>query len=295
MITGLNHITIAVKDLERSFQFYKEILEFKPLIRHSQGAYFLAGDFWFCMDLDSRTRAAPLPEYTHFAFSVSSENFENLSAQIKKSGAKIWKENVSEGDSLYFMDPDGHKLEIHVGSWKTRIESIMKRPWSDSIEYFNVSNSVDSSIVIRPAHDHEACFLSGLAVRSKSYWPYPPDYLEKCYNVLKVTSEDIRNWPVGVSELNGEIIGFFALKTVSDENRLDHLWIDPRFVGKGVGKSLFKEAVLAAKRIGWSQFRIASDPYAEPFYLKMGAKNVGSVQSNIRPNLLLPHMEIWFD
>lgn len=253
MITGLNHITIAVKDLERSFQFYKEILEFKPLIRHSQGAYFLAGDFWFCMDLDSRTRAAPLPEYTHFAFSVSSENFENLSTQIKKSGAKIWKENVSEGDSLYFMDPDGHKLEIHVGSWKTRIESIMKRPWSDSIEYFDVSNSVD------------------------------------------VTSEDIRNWPVGVSELNGEIIGFFALKTVSDENRLDHLWIDPRFVGKGVGKSLFKEAVLAAKRIGWSQFRIASDPYAEPFYLKMGAKNVGSVQSNIRPNLLLPHMEIWFD
>ncbi|MBK8202502.1 MAG: GNAT family N-acetyltransferase [Bdellovibrionales bacterium] len=294
MITGLNHITIAVKDLEKSYRFYNETLGLKPLMKHSKGAYFLAGDFWFCLDLDSTTRASALPEYTHFAFSISEEDFDKMSNQIKNSGAKIWKENVSEGDSVYFLDPDGHKLEIHVGDWKTRIESIKRKPWNSSIEFFEVSNLVSPNITIRAAHESESCFLSGLAMRSKSYWPYPPDYLEKCINVLKVTSEDIRDWPVMVSELNGEVIGFFALKPVSGESRLDHLWIDPRFIGKSVGKSLFKEAVMAAKRIGWSQFRIAADPYAEPFYLKIGAKNIGSVQSRIKPDLFLPHMEIHF-
>lgn len=27
-------------------------------------------------------------------------------------GAEVWKENKSEGQSLYILDPDGHKLEI---------------------------------------------------------------------------------------------------------------------------------------------------------------------------------------
>lgn len=294
MITGLNHFTIAVKDLAKSFQFYKEFLGFKPLMRHSKGAYFLAGDCWFCLDLDSTTRTAPLPEYTHYAFSISKENFGQMSVRVEKSGVKIWKENVSEGNSIYFLDPDGHKLELHVGDWKTRIDSIKKKPWSSSIELFDVSNLAGPALNIRAAKESESIFLSGLAMRSKSFWPYPPDYLEKCISVLKVTPEDIRNWPVAVAELNGEAIGFYGLKPVSGENRLDHLWIDPRLIGKRFGISLFQEAVLAAKRIGWNQFRIAADPYAEPFYLKMGAKNIGTVQSRIKPDLFLPHMEMNF-
>ena len=141
MISGLNHITIAVKDLERSFQFYSKILGFSPLMKHSKGAYFLAGDCWFCLDLDLTTRLEPLPEYTHFAFSVSQENFEKMAIQIKKSESKIWKENISEGESIYFLDPDGHKLEVHVGDWKTRIDELKKKPWNNSIEFFDLATT----------------------------------------------------------------------------------------------------------------------------------------------------------
>ena len=59
--------------------------------------------------------------YTHYAFSVSSEDFEMMADKIQNSGAHIFKENTSPGESLYFLDPDGHKLEIHVGNSEARI------------------------------------------------------------------------------------------------------------------------------------------------------------------------------
>ena len=44
-----------------------------------------------------------------------------MSRRIIESDTTIFKENTSPGDSLYFFDPDQHKLEIHVGDWQTRI------------------------------------------------------------------------------------------------------------------------------------------------------------------------------
>ena len=137
MITGLNHITVSVVDLKKSFHFYHDVLGFKPLMRHSKGAYFLAGDLWFCLDLDPLTRISELAEYTHFAFSVDQRDFDNLASKIKASGAKVWKENKSEGDSLYFLDPDGHKLELHVGGWQSRIKNAQEKNWVEEMEFFN--------------------------------------------------------------------------------------------------------------------------------------------------------------
>ena len=89
IVKGLNHITIAVKNLDVSFQFYQNILEFKPLMKSSRNAYFLAGDLWFCLDLDSSTRAEVLPEYTHFAFTVDQSEFAKVSKKLNKS--TTWK------------------------------------------------------------------------------------------------------------------------------------------------------------------------------------------------------------
>jgi catechol 2,3-dioxygenase-like lactoylglutathione lyase family enzyme len=120
MITGLNHVTLAVKDVETSFRFYREVLGFKPLCKWDAGAYFLVGEFWFCLNADQSR--VPNPCYTHYAFSVSEEDFEAMSRRIQDAGAQIFKDNTSPGNSLYFLDPDGHKLEIHTGSWQSRVE-----------------------------------------------------------------------------------------------------------------------------------------------------------------------------
>ena len=121
MIIGMNHITLAVKDIDKSFSFYRDVLELSPLVKWDKGAYFLVAGFWFCLNVDANRE--PNLCYTHYAFTVTKENFNVISQKIINSGAKTFKENNSPGLSLYFLDPDGHKLEIHVGDYKTRIES----------------------------------------------------------------------------------------------------------------------------------------------------------------------------
>lgn len=135
-ITGLNHINLSVRNLKESFEFYRDFLGFKPLMKTRTIAYLLAGDLWLCLEEDKEIRSAPLPEYTHIAFSVSSSDFPEFVRKLRSFNAKIWKENNSEGESLYFLDPNGHKLEIHVGDWKSRIADTKNSPWEENIEFF---------------------------------------------------------------------------------------------------------------------------------------------------------------
>ncbi len=135
MITNANHYTLAVTDIDRSFNFYKNILGLKPLCKWPKGAYFLVGDFWFCLNLDLNRTPAPDAHYTHFAFGIAQENFLTMVEKLKKAGVSSFKENTSPGDSYYFLDPDGYRLEIHVGSWQSRIQAF-KEIGREGVEYF---------------------------------------------------------------------------------------------------------------------------------------------------------------
>ncbi|MCG6134629.1 MAG: hypothetical protein MET45_08185 [Nostoc sp. LLA-1] len=85
--------------------------------------------------LDKKVRENPLPEYTHIGLTVSVKNFPILSQRIQQSGAKIWQQNQSEGASLYFLDPNNHKLEIHASDLNTRIKTAKASPW-EGLEFF---------------------------------------------------------------------------------------------------------------------------------------------------------------
>ncbi len=135
MITGINHITLAVKNIEESFKFYQEVLGFKPIAKWQKGAYFLAGNLWFCLIQDEHIKESLQREYTHIAFTVSEPDFEEISARIKGSQAQIWQDNTSEGASVYFTDPNHHKLEIHASDLATRIKTAKENPW-EGLEFF---------------------------------------------------------------------------------------------------------------------------------------------------------------
>ena len=126
MIKGINHITLTVSDLRRSLTFYIEVLGFTVKRQSALSAYLVAGQLWLCL-VEEAVEMKRSRDYTHIAFDVDPEDFEELQSRIKSSPAKIWQLNSSEGPSLYFEDLDGHRLEIHVGNLKSRLDSLVEK------------------------------------------------------------------------------------------------------------------------------------------------------------------------
>lgn len=127
MLRGLNHITIAVSDLDTSFDFYTGLLGFRPHVRWDAGAYLTLNNLWLCLSCDT---AIPSQDYSHIALDCDAENFDAVSLRLREAKVSEWKQNTSEGDSIYFLDPDRHKLEIHCGSLQSRLTSLKERPYN---------------------------------------------------------------------------------------------------------------------------------------------------------------------
>lgn len=133
-ITGLNHVTLAVRDLPRALRFYRGLLGMTPRAEWPEGAYLEAGSLWLCLSLAPDRRPEPAQDYTHIALSVPEGEFDVLAARIA-SQARLWRQNRSEGASLYFLDPDGHKLELHAGNLASRLAHYRANPAPGRVIY----------------------------------------------------------------------------------------------------------------------------------------------------------------
>jgi catechol 2,3-dioxygenase-like lactoylglutathione lyase family enzyme len=124
-IRGLNHITLATTNVPRAVAFYTGALGMTLEHQWNHGAYLSAGKLWLCLSSDGPVVQAT--DYTHIAFDVAPEAFTPVCAALTAHGATQWKENRSEGDSFYFTDPDGHRLELHVGDLASRLAHISEQ------------------------------------------------------------------------------------------------------------------------------------------------------------------------
>ena len=133
MINGINHITISVKNINSAFDFYKNILKLKPVMKSNRNAYFYAGETWIA--LNQEESHIPSKSYGHIAFNILKEDYHSFIKTLKANNISEWQENESEGDSLYFLDDSGNKLEIHFSSLKERIE-YGKAHYGNDTEWF---------------------------------------------------------------------------------------------------------------------------------------------------------------
>lgn len=148
---------------------------------------------------------------------------------------------------------------------------------------------------IRPALPHEAAVLTALARASKAYWGYDELQLDAWRADLAITPSLIEAAQVFVCESDGDINAFYALVREGDSWQLDHLWVLPAHMGRGIGRALLRHAALEAFEGGAREVLVDADPYAEAFYLACGAERAGEVAAPIaglpgrrRPQLRLP-------
>ncbi|RBL70170.1 fosfomycin resistance glutathione transferase [Pseudomonas sp. MWU13-2625] len=130
MLTGLNHLTLAVSDLPRSLAFYRDVLSLRVEATWDAGAYLSLPGLWLCLSLDAQRTTEPSVDYTHYAFSLAEADFPLFVQMLKAANVREWRDNRSEGASFYFLDPDGHKLEAHVGDLASRLAACRHKPYA---------------------------------------------------------------------------------------------------------------------------------------------------------------------
>ena len=134
---------------------------------------------------------------------------------------------------------------------------------------------------IRRARESDAAELTRIAHEAKRHWGYPERWIELWRDDLTLTPEFIAGNEVYLAEDGGEALGCCALVAGTPSWALEHFWVRPAAMGKGLGRRLFEHARAVAETAGASVLEIDSDPNAEPFYLKMGAVRVGEVRSQV--------------
>lgn len=145
-------------------------------------------------------------------------------------------------------------------------------------------------IDMRPARAEEAGALSRLALRSKAHWGYDVTFLEACRPALTFAPHELAARRAMVAEELGQVVGFYTLEGMPPVADLGNLWVDPTHMRRGVGRRLWEHAVASARAVGFTSMLIDADPYAESFYLAMGAERIGTVSSTVVPGRRLPQL-----
>lgn len=100
-----------------------------------------------------------------------------------------------------------------------------------------------------------------------------------------VVQEILSQNMVYVAELEGNLIGFGALRVLSDEEgELAGIMVRESYTGMGVGKSLFKSVLDEARRLGLKRLVVKTEKEnvrALSFYRKMGFKYVDETVENV--------------
>jgi len=124
-VKTIDHITLVVKDLDRSAVFYRDILGMEQMGRPDfgfPGLWFQAGATQIHMNVDSEEAGpAGLPAFAgtkpsrglHFAFEV--DDCDAAAERLRQANIEIVTGPRSRPDGarqLYIYDPDGHLIEI---------------------------------------------------------------------------------------------------------------------------------------------------------------------------------------
>lgn len=154
----------------------------------------------------------------------------------------------------------------------------------------------DGALVLRDARPDEAGLLTSLAMRSKAYWGYPPEFMEACRAELTVTPAELGHGGARrvVAELAARVAGFYALDRAPDGGfELEALFVDPPWMGRRIGRALVEHALAAVAAAGGDGLHVQGDPHAEGFYravggVPAGSRESGSIRGRILPLFTIP-------
>jgi catechol 2,3-dioxygenase-like lactoylglutathione lyase family enzyme len=135
MIKGMSHITLIVKDLEKTSDLLQRVLDAELVYSSgdeqfslSREMFFIIGGIWIAIMEGEST----IPRcYNHIAFEIADQDYERYKEKLLLAGVELRPERPrveGEGRSIYFYDYDNHLFELHTGTLKERLKRYAQRP-----------------------------------------------------------------------------------------------------------------------------------------------------------------------
>jgi len=154
--------------------------------------------------------------------------------------------------------------------------------------------------MIRPAARDEAQILTRISFASKRYWNYPQKYFDVWYDELTITPDYIEKNDVFAFDLDGVIAGYYSVVELPEDIEvsgitiekgfwLEHMFIEPAHIGKGIGTRMFQHVRKMCAAKGIRRLGVLSDPHSRGFYEKMGCEYVREYPSTIK-NRTTPYL-----
>lgn len=137
----------------------------------------------------------------------------------------------------------------------------------------------------------DAPSLTRLARASKASWGYPDELLALWDADLTLDPAFVERHEVCSAVAGAEVVGFYAVTGDGPTREIEHLWVAPGWMGRGVGRLMVEHLVARARAAGVEELRVVSDPNAAGFYLRMGARQVGE-QASVPAGRRLPVLAI---
>lgn len=117
---GIDHVALAVRDVRSSARWYAEVLGFQRLHEEAWGDFpAVVGNGTTAVALFPVEGEPPKPRpgrdviaMRHLAFRVDRANFTAAKAALSGRGIEFTEQHHGISESIYFLDPDGHELEI---------------------------------------------------------------------------------------------------------------------------------------------------------------------------------------
>lgn len=117
-LEGIDHVALSVRDIERAAHWYIDVLGFKRLYDGMwDGVPVFIGKGTTALALfpvRERSTSAESAEVRmlHLAMRANRQNFLAAQEELKHRGIKFEFQDHEISHSIYFRDPDGHRLEI---------------------------------------------------------------------------------------------------------------------------------------------------------------------------------------
>ena len=109
-----------------------------------------------------------------------------------------------------------------------------------------------------------------IAIDAKAHWGYDRTLVEEWARAGDFEPESLRSRLLYVAEADGRPVGWAALIPRGEVGWLEDLWVEPAWIGKGLGRQLFERVAEEARERGARRLEWEAEPNATGFYERMG-------------------------